>query len=330
MKKYLIIQTAFIGDVILATPLPEKIRKYFPDARIDFLVRHGNESLLENNPHINNIITWEKKKRKLAGLLKITRKIRSTRYDEIINLQRFFSTGLLCFFSGADKITGFNKNPFSFYYSKKVKHLIGDDLHEAARNLKLIEHITDKEFIRPALYPSEANYRSVQSYKNKPYVCIAPASVWYTKQFPAEKWTELISLMKKDIKIYLIGSRDDKLLCDKIIEKSNKKNAVYNLCGKLNLLESAALMSTAVMNYVNDSAPLHIASAVNAPTTAVFCSTVPEFGFGPLADNSRIIEVGYKLECRPCGLHGYRKCPEGHFKCAWDIPVSKMVQDHID
>jgi ADP-heptose:LPS heptosyltransferase len=91
------------------------------------------------------------------------------------------------------------------------------------------------------------------------------------------------------------------------------------------LLQSAALMKDAVMNYVNDSAPMHLASAMNAKTTAIYCSTVPEFGFGPLAADARVVEVTEKLDCRPCGLHGFKECPKGHFKCGRDIDVAKLA-----
>jgi heptosyltransferase-2 len=74
-------------------------------------------------------------------------------------------------------------------------------------------------------------------------------------------------------------------------------------------------MRDAAMNFVNDSAPMHFASAMNAPTTAFFCSTIPEFGFGPLSEKARIVETEEQLECRPCGLHGKKSCPLGHFKC---------------
>src|SRR5690606_33376812 len=113
--------------------------------------------------------------------------------------------------------------------------------------------------------------------------------------------------------IYLLGAPSDAQLCDEIIAKSECSNCV-NLAGKLSLLQSAALMSKAERNFVNDSGPLHIASAMNAPVMAFFCSTVPDFGFGPLSDDSVIKEVK-ELDCKPCGLHGFMECPKGHFKC---------------
>jgi heptosyltransferase-2 len=79
------------------------------------------------------------------------------------------------------------------------------------------------------------------------------------------------------------------------------------------------------MNFVNDSAPMHFASAVNAPTTAIFCSTIPKFGFGPLSDQSFVVETNEALSCRPCGLHGKKACPEGHFKCGKTINVKNLI-----
>jgi heptosyltransferase-2 len=84
-------------------------------------------------------------------------------------------------------------------------------------------------------------------------------------------------------------------------------------------------MEKAAMNYTNDSAPVHIASAVNAPVTEIFCSTVPGFGYTPLSDHARIVETREKLACRPCGIHGRKECPEGHFKCAWGIEVKDVL-----
>jgi heptosyltransferase-2 len=104
----------------------------------------------------------------------------------------------------------------------------------------------------------------------------------------------------------------------------NRESRIINLAGKLSLLESAALMKEAQMNFTNDSAPLHLASAVNAPVTVVYCSTTPDFGFGPLSDNSVIVQIQEDLSCRPCGLHGRTSCPEVHFKCAVDINLEAL------
>lgn len=324
MQKILIIQTAFIGDVILATALPEKLHRFFPEAKIDFLLRKGNESLLKQHPWLHEILIWDKKSQKKKNLWRLLKKIRKTKYDLVINLQRFASTGILTAFSGAKDKRGFDKNPLSFLYDRKVAHSMLNGHHEVERNHKLIADLTDETFARPKLYPSEEDQKNVEQYQSSPYVCIAPASVWFTKQYPKEKWIELIDRVPDTFKIFLIGSKHDEELCSEIINQTKNKN-IFSLAGKLNFLQSAALMKSATMNYTNDSAPLHIASAVNAPVTAIYCSTIPEFGFYPLSDKSTVLQTLVPLKCKPCGLHGLKACPMGHFNCAHTIEVKYLL-----
>ncbi|MGC9375943.1 MAG: glycosyltransferase family 9 protein [Bacteroidales bacterium] len=324
MVKFLVIQTAFIGDVILATPIIEKLHHFYPDSQIDFLLRKGNENLLRNHPYIDNIIVWKKKQNKIKNLLKVIQHIRQKKYDYVINLQRFASTGIITALSGAKLKVGFNKNPFSFTFSRSFKHEIGNGKHEVERNLQLIEEITDTSFYKPKLYPAREDFEIVSEYKMHPYICIAPTSVWFTKQFPAQKWIDLLKIFNERYKVFLIGGPEDKKACDKIMEQSGLNN-ITNLAGELTFLQTSALMKNATMNYVNDSAPMHMASAMNAKTTAVFCSTVPAFGFGPLADHSKVVETEEHLDCRPCGLHGFKECPKGHFKCAYTIKTEQLI-----
>lgn len=316
MNRILIIQTAFLGDVILATPVISELKRISPDAIVDILVKSGNESLLENNPNLNRIHVFNKKSGKLKGIFLLIKAFRKNKYDLIINLHRFGSSGIIAGLSGGKKVIGYKKNPFSFLYSEKFEHRIGDGTHEVERNLSLIKHLGGRNYSRPELFPSEADLEVVKPFSNGAYVTMAPASVWFTKQLPKEKWIELIDQQSTDHLVYLLGAPSDNELCNDLV--SNDK--VINLAGKLSLLQSAALMKNAKMNFVNDSGPLHLASSMNAPTTAFFCSTDPSFGFGPLAENRTVKEVK-NLDCRPCGLHGHKNCPEGHFKCGHGIPL---------
>jgi heptosyltransferase-2 len=322
--KFLIIQTAFIGDVVLATSIVEKLKFSYPEASIDFLLRKGNESLLIDHPHLRQVLVFDKKMGKYKNLFKLLFQIRSEKYDYVINAQRFLASGVLTAFSGAKHTIGFNKNPLSFLFSKSIDHSISaNDVnqHEVKRNHALIEDLTDSHFILPRLYPSNDDFEKVK--QENPYVCIAPASVWYTKQWPAAKWIELINKHPEDVTIFLLGAKGDITLCNEIMQACPSRT-VNILAGQLSFLESAALMKHARMNFVNDSAPLHFATAVNAPVTVIYCSTVPSFGFGPLSDHSHVFETSESLDCRPCGLHGYKACPKGHFKCA-DIDVGKVL-----
>lgn len=312
---------------MLATGIIEKLHSFFPEAAIDFLVRKGNESLLANHPYLHEVLIWDKKEGKLKDLRRLLRLIRGTGYDKVINVQRFTATGVLTAFSLATEKIGFDKNPLSALFTTKVKHVISSSdhpKHEIERNNDLIAHFTDSTVFKPRLYPAAADYAAVDTYKQGPYICIAPSSVWFTKQYPAGKWVAFIQQLSSRFRVYLLGAGSDKIVCDEIIRACPGKT-VINLCGQLSFLQSAALMKDAAMNYVNDSAPMHFASSVNAAVTAVYCSTIPSFGFGPVSDTSFIVQTSEPLACKPCGLHGRKACPLGHFKCAYTIKEEQLL-----
>ena len=325
MKKILVIQTAFIGDVVLATSLIENLHQQLPEVRIDILVRKGNESLFESHPFLNQVLVWDKKNNKYQNWVGLLFKIRSRQYDMVLNAQRFAATGAWTAFSKAKIKIGFDKNPFSFLFTNSVEHqFLEKGHHEIDRNHQLLSCLFEAKVAMPKLYPTASDELAVSSYQQTPYICVAPASVWFTKQFPLEKWVNLINQIPFKGPIYLIGGPGDKLLCDQILQKINRKSVV-NLAGRLSFLASAALQKKAVLNYVNDSAPMHFASAVNAPVVAVYCSTLPNFGFGPLSDQSFIVQTKEALSCRPCGIHGKKQCPLKHFDCAKTIKMDQLI-----
>ena len=325
MKKILVIQTAFIGDVVLATSLIENLHQQFPEVKIDILVRKGNESLFQAHPFLNQVLVWDKKNNKYQNWVGLLFKIRSSQYDVVLNAQRFAATGAWTAFSKAKIKIGFDKNPFSFLFTHAVVHQFSEKgQHEIDRNHQLLSSLFMTKVAMPKLYPTASDELAVSSYQQLPYLCIAPASVWFTKQFSLEKWVDLINEVPFKGPIYLIGGPGDKLLCDQILQKINRRSVV-NLAGRLSFLASAALQKKAVLNYVNDSAPMHFASAVNAPVVAVYCSTLPNFGFGPLSDHSFVVQTNEALSCRPCGIHGKKQCPLKHFDCAKTIKMDQLI-----
>ena len=313
LDRILVIQTAFLGDVILASPVWENLHAAYPHAQIDVVVKKGNESLLAAHPFLHQVFVFDKSQ-KVKNLWNLGKTFRFEQYDLVINLQRFASSGILTLLAKGKESRGFEKNPLAFLFTKKFKHDMKPNWHEVDRNLSLISDLAPTPIRRPQLYPSKEDLNSILVYQEVPYYCLAPTSVWFTKQAPQEIWLALIEkLSQTKDQIFLLGAPSDRAYLDEIV-KNTRSSQVINLAGKLTLLQSAALMAGAKHNYVNDSGPLHLASATNAPVSVFFCSTVPEFGFGPLSDQSSIIEVK-NLDCRPCGLHGHKSCPKGHFKC---------------
>ena len=321
-RNILIIQTAFIGDAILASSLLEKMHAAYPAASISILVRKGNESVYQQHPFLKEVLIWNKQEQKSLNLWKLLFRIRRNRYDCVINCHRYASSGFLTGFSGARHKAGFKQNPFSFLFDSTAYHRIGDSRHETERYNELVEDFAGPQVFKPRLYPQSTDLEAVNQFQQQDYVCMAPASVWFTKQLPREKWIELCDRTAATTAIYLLGAPGDLSLCEDI-RSASRHPGIRIMAGRLSLLQSCALMQKAEMNYVNDSAPLHLASSVNAPVRAFFCSTVPAFGFGPLSDNSKIYGID-QLECRPCGLHGYKTCPLGHFKCGHLIRMEEV------
>lgn len=325
-QKILVIQTAFIGDVVLATALLESLHKQSPGVKISILVRKGNEALFKAHPYLDEVLVWDKKQNKYGHWLQLLFEIRKNKFDAVLNVQRYAATGLWTALSGAKMKIGFDKNPFAFLYTHKIPHQsIGNGLHEIERNHALLSPIGILPKAKPVLYPSLEDKKVVMQYQSQSYLCIAPASVWFTKQFPMHLWIKVLKNMPFEGPIYLLGGPGDKSLNDQIIQDLQKPNLV-NMAGRLSFLASAALQKGAVLNYVNDSAPMHFASAMNAPVAAIYCSTIPDFGYGPLSDTSFIIETNQDLTCRPCGLHGKKQCPLQHFNCAETIELAQIYQ----
>jgi heptosyltransferase-2 len=339
-KKILIIQTAYIGDVILATSLIAEVKRHFPDSVIDFALRKGNESIIAPLPQVRKTYIWDKNNGKYKSLFSIIKVARSEQYDVAINIQRFFNAGLLTALSGAKLKIGFNQNPLSFFFNKKVEHKIpylledGTHLHEVQRNYLLLEPIIEgfkmkkpNELSLTMDFTKADEEKIAGIIKEHPnYIVMAPSSVWFTKQMPKEKWIELIKAFQEKHSIFLIGAPADKqFLSSLYIEKEHDSFSTINLAGVLSLRESAVLMKKAKRVFVNDSAPLHLASAVNAKTTSVFCSTHPNFGYTGLASDHKLIQAKKDLPCKPCGLHGKKECPLSHFDCGFDIQIQELI-----
>jgi heptosyltransferase-2 len=238
----------------------------------------------------------------------------------VINAQRFASSGLITVLSGAQQTVGYDRNPFSMFFGRKVDHPMSNG-HEVDRLLELHSSSSETGRVLPRIYPSSEDERIASSHIKSPFITVAPASVWFTKQWPEAKWAEFIRQVPDHYDVLLTGGPGDVTLCERIGANAGRRVTV--VAGKLTLLQTAVLMSKATMNYANDSAPVHLASAMNAPICEIFCSTVPGFGFTPLSDEAHIIETEEKLSCRPCGIHGHRSCPEGHFRCA-DISPQRL------
>lgn len=332
--KILIIQTAFLGDLILSLPVIQVIKNNIENSSVDILCYARFANVLDNNPYINEIIKYDKRDKDsgVSGFKKVLKTIKGNKYDVVISIQRFLRSTLLSKLSGALKTISFDNSTSSFLYSDRVKY---KNTHEILRNFELLKPlgINQNELVTPQLFPSEKDNETVNkifqglNIKSKnDIICIAPGSVWFTKRFPLEKFVNLLDkLSDGKFKIALIGGAGDSELCENIISKTNH-NEVYNYAGKLSLLQSTELIKRCALLITNDSAPLHIGNAVGTKVIALFGSTVKDYGFYPIGKNDKVFEVK-GLECRPCTNHGKHSCPIDTFLCMNNINVDDIVSD---
>jgi heptosyltransferase-2 len=327
-KRILIIQTAFLGDVILSTPLIKALRELFPDSFISFLLIPETKKVLENNPHLNEILIYDKRSEKgPICFFRMVSRIRERKFDLAVIPHRSFRSALLSYLSRIPKRIGFDNSAGSFLFTEKVNYLA--NIHEIERNLNLLSQFDyHPKNTYPELFPSPDDYSYARKLlldsnirEDEKIVGIAPGSVWATKRWLPERFAEVADLLqqKAGAKVVFLGSEEDRKLCQKIADQLKTPSVI--LAG---ILQSAAIISLCKVILSNDSAPVHVASAMKRPVVAIFGSTIPEFGFAPYGESHVIIQK--KRECRPCGIHGKRKCPQKHFKCMKEITTEEVYE----
>jgi heptosyltransferase-2 len=319
----LVIQTSFLGDVILTTPLIAELAKRGP---VDVLVTPEGAAVLANNPGIRNIIRYDKRGTygSALGLWQTIRQIRSRRpYDAAYLAQGSFRSGLLAMMTGARERIGFASSTGRSLYTKQLPYR--PDRHHAERlwSLSMAECADPptREQTRPRLYPSDKDRGAIDMFlrengdSDAPFVALAPGSAWGTKRWPY--YVDLARKLGADFRIVVIGSKSDGAIAEQIAA-ALPPGCVLNATGVLSLLASAELIGRAQAIVTNDSAPQHLASAMGTPTLTIFGPTVPEFGFGPLAERHAV--AGHdSLSCRPCDRHGPQRCPLGHWRCMREL-----------
>ncbi len=330
-------QTSFIGDVILTTPLLARLAQ---DGDVAVVTTPAGATLLASHPAVDRVIVYDKRLRDrgAAGFLRIARMARGTTHDttRAYLAQGSTRSASLALAVGCGERVGFTTSAGKWLYTERVEYR--DDWHHARRLLSLADvalaatanDVRDDD-VRPRLYPTEEDVAAVDSlvqHHERPFVAVAPGSVWATKRWP--KFGELSRLLSEEYDVAIVGGAADAEAAAEI-RRFVPAERVIDAAGNLSLLGSAELIRRSLAIVTNDSSPQHLASAMGTPTVTVFGPTVPTFGFGPLAPGSRTAGVD-DLACRPCDRHGPERCPLGHWRCMNDITpnqVNRMIRSVI-
>ena len=322
----LVIQTAFLGDVVLSTPLLAALAgRHGP---VDVVTTPAAAVLLETHPAVGTVIRYDKRgaDRGLRGLWRLGRRLRARRYARAYLPHRSWRSAALALLAGAAERIGFADSPATATYTRRVRRPATG--HEVERLLALAQPDAGRDADSPPVPPVHlaltADDRAAadawlrERHVGAGFVALAPGSIWGTKRWAG--YPELAAAL--DAPVVVLGGRDDAALADQVVAAAPGR--AYSAAGTLGLRTSAALIARAGVLVTNDSAPLHLATAVGTPVVAIFGPTVPAFGFGPRGPRDAVVEHP-SLACRPCSAHGPQVCPLGHHRCMRELSVASVL-----
>ncbi len=322
--KTLLVQTAFLGDVILSTPLLTNIHTIDPKAELWVLTTPAAAPLIERDPLVKGVLVFDKRGafRGMRGLFAFAMQLRDQRFERVYSLHRSFRTALLLFLANIPERIGFRDAVGSFLYTRRVKK--ANALHAVERSLSLLtpflDHFDDSLRLYPPAEQDVSN--QVASLSQSRPVVLVPGSAWKTKRWDAQGFRGVAEhYLAAGHSVAVVGAPDEQEIALEVCQGLE----VVNLAGRTSLSEMMFLIQHASVVVCNDSMALHLASSFQTPTVAIFCATSPEFGFGPWKNRAVVVEKK-GLYCKPCRRHGGNVCPTGTESCMRDVSCREVIE----
>ncbi len=330
-KNVVVLQTSFLGDSLLTLPLLRRLKESLPGARVSVLTLPKNAGVFHNSPWVDEVILDDKRGEHGGplGTWKISAQLRRRGFDLAVIPHRSFRSALVARLAGIPRRVGFAASAGSFLLTDAVP--FAWLTHDLERNLALARPLGgesralqgEARYIAPHA-PSTALAARMAAAGVAPGARLAgvhPGAAWATKRWLPERYAELCRRLKSEgLTPVLIGGPGDAALGAEIAAASG----AADLVGKTDLEDLKSLMGRLSLFVTNDSGPMHLAAAAGVPVVAIFGATTRELGFFPYGSGHRVVEAG--LACRPCGLHGAKACPEGHFLCMRLLSVDQVQQ----
>ncbi|WP_038448847.1 glycosyltransferase family 9 protein [Bdellovibrio bacteriovorus] len=356
MPLNLVVQTAFLGDLLLSIPLLKKCRALWPDHKLGLVCRKGLGDFFVKAGIVDHVYEIEKGKKDTYA--RIIESLRSETVDHLISPHESMRTVLFCAqIKAAHKIS--YKNAWNFLaFQTRVKRDVR--LPDAMRQLSLLapfdpelkknieDYVTRAKPYLPAahgLLPAPPEWASMsqrekvlahselfqqlktkfnlQGFEDGKAVLIFPGSVWATKRWTEEGFIGVGKALKEQgYEVYVMGGPGEETLSERVA--AGIPGSV-SLAGKTKIIESAQLIARAALLVGNDSASTHLAAVCETPLIAVFGPTILEFGYRPWSAQSYVVQKE-DLRCRPCGKHGHKVCPIKTHVCMKDIPAEEVLR----
>lgn len=323
VNKILLIRFSSIGDLVLTTPVIRALSQQLPGVEIHFLTKKRFISILESNPYLAKIHSFDESLQEVIPVLK------HEKFDLIIDLHKNLRSNLVKRKLGVKSLS-FDKLNFEKWLrvSLKInrlpeKHIV-DRYFDALKSLKIRNDLLGLDY-----FEGEKN-RDIKKllpaqFRDK-YVVFALAGTYFTKKIPFEKWQEMARI--SPLPILLLGGPSEKELAE-ILLKESLEQPIFSACGDFSLNQSAAFIRDAELVITGDTGLMHIAAAFQKKTVSLWGNTIPEFGMSPYipqkVENVIILE-NKNLRCRPCSKLGYNNCPKGHFDCMMKLDISNVFR----
>jgi heptosyltransferase-2 len=331
-EKILFIQTAFIGDAILTLPALQKLKEIFPLATIDVLCIPDSKEIFESSPVLNDVKVFDKRglHKSLLKTFKYCKELRKEGYSRIYSSHRSFRTALIILLLEVKESFGFDNSSLMHVYKNLIPYKINK--HEVQRNLDLIGFKYDDNTwkILPNISSKKHLIDKIKSFIDfnnllDGFIAFAPGSIWNTKKYSLDYYKVLVEhFINQNNKVVLIGGKNDIDVCSSLASKFGSN--VIDASGNFSVVESIELLRNAKLLISNDSAPTHMGMCADIRVLTVYCSTVPGFGFYPYNEKSSCVSFD-DLECKPCGVHGYRECPIKTFDCGLKLLPEVIINE---
>lgn len=340
-KKILIVRLSAIGDVVHSTPILHCLRKKFPDAFIAWAVEDNASDILINNPLIDEVFVFPKRKWKKRGFniknlfefISIIKKIRKENFDIAIDLQELFKSGIITFLSGAKRrIAHSGTREFaSIFVNEKLQAHDNFDPHKLIieRYLEPAAYlgapVDEIKFTLPPVNEETKIYIDgllENTDKNKEIVIFSPSTIWTSKHWTEEYWAELLDKLAPEYNVIFTGTEKDKELIERITSKSATSDYL-SLAGKTNLFQLIELFNRAKYLIAPDTGPAHIANATQVPSIIMIFGSTGFKRTPPFGEKHRALSA--ELTCQPCFK---RKCPKtaNYMECMKKITPDKIIE----
>ncbi|MDX6768138.1 MAG: glycosyltransferase family 9 protein [Elusimicrobiota bacterium] len=328
-RRVLVVQSAFLGDSLLTVPLLRRLRELLPGTRLSVLTLPGTVEIFKG-PWVDEVLVDDKRGADggLLGPWRVAARLKAERFDLAVIPHRSLRSALVAKLAGIPRRVGFSTSAGRFLLTDTVPFTWL--MHDLERNLALLlplgggaapERGESRYLDAPPMTKSLA--QRLLDAGVDPGARLAgvhPGAAWATKRWLPERYAALCAALRGEGLVpVLVGGPADAALAKGIAEAGG----AADLTGKTDLADLKALMGRLSLFVTNDSGPMHLAAAAGVPVVAVFGATTRELGFFPYGPGHRVVEA--ELACRPCGLHGGRDCPEGHFLCMKLVTVPQVL-----